>query len=279
MNPTRSAILHSVTRRAAVCAAALAAATAGTSAGTLEVSWTPSQSAAAPRYRLHVGTEPGRYTQIVESSEAKALLANLEDDRVYYMRVEELAPAVKSKARKGADDAKQPEALRMSTEMASLPSPRIDAIGSLLPAGEADTWSFTVQGRNFAEGAIVRTSLPSLRILSTERDSAGQLRVTVHHEPLFGSTGLPLVEAASVSVINPGPKAPEYFAARPERADVDGDGRVDANDLEVLRSRFGAASPEGQRVPEALLAASDLNGDGVVDGLDLDLLGSVLRAR
>ncbi|MEM1245760.1 MAG: GDSL-type esterase/lipase family protein [Acidobacteriota bacterium] len=53
------------------------------------------------------------------------------------------------------------------------------------------------------------------------------------------------------------------------QGDVDGDGRVDGQDLIQLALSFGARSTNSRYD-----AAADLNGDGIVDGQDLAVLGS-----
>lgn len=53
------------------------------------------------------------------------------------------------------------------------------------------------------------------------------------------------------------------------QGDIDGDGRVDGQDLIQLALSFGARSSSARYDP-----AADLNGDGIVDGQDLAVLGS-----
>src|SRR5262245_25655331 len=240
----------------------IAACCAGTaSAATLDLSWTPDQTADRPLYRLHIGTEPGRYTQVLTSDEARIHLDGLTDEQVYYLRVEQLQ-------RKDVKKGESPEALQLSREIALMPAPRIDSVGSLLPAGEADLYRFTVSGANFAPEARVRIGASSFQVVETARTATGQLSVLVRHTPAFGEIGLPVIALDQVLVINPGPKTPDYYAARPSAADVDGNGVVDAADLEALRRAFGASGVSA--------GGADLNGDGAVDGEDLGVLGSRL---
>ncbi len=240
----------------------IAACCAGTaSAASLDISWTPDQSAERPFYRLHIGTEPGRYTQVLTADEARIHLDGLADEQVYYLRVEQLE---RVPGRKGGAG----EALRLSREVALMPAPRIDAVGSLLPAGEAGLYRFTVSGANFAPEVRVRMASLSFQVIEAVRTATGQLSVLVRHTPAFGEVGLPVVAAGQVLVINPGPKSPDYFTARPAAADVDGNGRVDAADIDALRAAFGAQG--------AAAAGADLTGDGAVDGDDLGVLGARL---
>ncbi len=122
---------------------------------------------------------------------------------------------------------------------------------------------------------------PDAIVLVVVRPDTGSFDVLVHPDqdgvraalvPAFGVVlgGVPGVGALDPRVVAAAPRAPTdadvaaLRAARPEvPGDLDGDGRVDFEDLLRLAAAYGR---QGINLPE------DLDGDGVVGDADLDLL-------
>ena len=65
---------------------------------------------------------------------------------------------------------------------------------------------------------------------------------------------------------------PDYMGQNYQRGDINDDGKVDAEDLELLR-RIIVSMP----VNSVVRWAADINGDGVVNAIDLVMLASEQR--
>jgi Dockerin type I domain len=247
-----------------LAALASAAALSPCAAGTLDLAWTEIGSPDLGGYRLHIGTSSNRYDRSVDVHDAHAQVSGLEDGRMYYVRVEAV-----SKRDKGGS-----ETLATSSEVVTLPRSEITAVGPLMPAGAAGTYSTIVQGTNLRADGIVRIGRPSLRVLAVEPLPDGSLRLLLMHAPRPGEVGLPTLRLGDVVVMNPARRAPEYFARHPIGCDVDGDGEVTPADLAAIEQRQGSRA--GQR---GFDSAADLSGDGIVDGQDMAILGSRLGVR
>jgi hypothetical protein len=193
----------------------------------------------------------GEPLQVLDAGPATQLqIPGLEDGREYLFR---LRPY----------DLWGHEAQEAGRDVRSMASPRVDEIDGEPQPGEETLVS--LRGANFMDGARV---VP-------RRDEVRFGRATVVRDDLIV---VPVIVGASVEespaltpddvlVVNPSPKAVEYFQAHPQAADVNGSGTVDEQDVEHLRQRLGVTPGDPRYEP-----AVDPNGDGVVDGIDVDII-------
>lgn len=234
---------------------------AGVLAGTLDLAWTPCDAPGLAGYRVHLGASPGRYDRVVETQATRLLLRDLADDARVYFRVEAVSK----------DDAR--ETLSLSAEMSALPAPVVTRVEAPMPAGDG-LWRTTLAGRNLDPRAVVRFRDPSIAVRTVSAGMAGSLLVDFALRPLPGAVGLPALDAGSVLVVNPAPRRPAYYETEALRADVDGDGRLGAEDLARIEAAQGRSFQAGGPANPA-----DLSGDGLVDGTDLAYCTRALAAQ
>jgi hypothetical protein len=118
-----------------------------------------------------------------------------------------------------------------------------------------------VTGGNFQSGAVADLGA-GITEGGTTLFGSGRLRVTV----TVGASAA--LGGRTLTVTNPDLGADDLAAALSvvKTADIDRDCRVDAGDLNAIARSFNIPNnqPNGN-------AAADLNGDGTVDGDDLDI--------
>jgi hypothetical protein len=226
---------------------------AGAAAGELTLTWPTAEDDLTVGYRVYVGVEPGVYERSVDAAEeARVTIRDLADDVEHYFAVK-------------AYDAEGKESPSYSPEVASLPSPRIDAIEpAALESGSAAF--VALRGANFSSDVQVRVLDERLSLRSAAAVGPGQVVLYLEARPApegEASESIAL-DPAGFLLVNPGRKADEYFEAHPEVVDLDWSGWVDESDLDRVRVALGTrAGEDGYRVE------ADVDGDGVVALADL----------
>jgi hypothetical protein len=224
-------------------------------AGELALAWPAAQDDLTAGYRVYVGSHSGLYDRVEDvGGQTDVTIQGLQDGQLYYFAVK-------------AYDVKGQESDGYSPEVVSLPSPRIDAADpAVLVPGEATY--VTLRGANFAPEVQVR--LRDDRVDMRSVVGAGPEAVILLLQISEDQESITLAPA-DFSVINPGRKAPEFFARHPEAVDLDGSGWVNEADLAIVRSALGSRVGE-----ESFHPVADLDGDGQVDGEDLGRVSSRL---
>lgn len=218
-------------------------------AGNLTIAWSPSVDHHAAGYRIYIGSEPGLYTRVVDAGgDVKTTIRDLADERTHFLVVREY-------------DARGTETGAVSTELASLPAPRIVSVEPDFVRTGAEAL-VAIEGSNIDPAALVRARDPRLIVRGATNAGPGRVIVTVR--AVASGEGEIGIDATSLTVINPGRKAEEFFRFHPEALDADGDQRVDQADVRLVQEAFG--SSQGGT---SYSLAADLDGDGVVDGRDL----------
>lgn len=236
-------------------------------ASDLKVAWSPASEATAAGYHLYIGEQPGSYDRRIDVGAAlSTTLEGLQDERLYHITV------------KPYDHAGR-ESSAVSPTLECYARPRVDSVvpGAISPG---QTAYITLTGVNFGGASQVRSLDGRLRVRSVVPGGVGQLILLVEAAPApkRGAGGEAVSLEGAFSPVAGCRKAEVFFYAHPEMTDVDGSGRIDQTDLEVVRGAFGARKGEA-----AYTDAADLDRDGSVDGRDIarvvERLGHDAEAR
>ncbi len=213
-------------------------------AGEMTLSWPKSTDEVTAGYLVEVVDASGNVANLVDAkTETKARVTQLVDGTTYRFRVR-------------AYDTWGNRAATPSTELVSMPAPRVDTVEKWTVAGRTTTCDLV--GSNFANGARAFTTAGGLRVTGSVAGSTNRLSVTIDNP-----SGKPALLPGDFYVVNPVRLSEEYLMAHPELLDVNRDGKVDQADLAALAAAFGKTV-----VTNGVSRDLDPNGDGVVDGDD-----------
>jgi hypothetical protein len=157
--------------------------------------------------------------------------------------------------------------VEVSTSRYCQPAPSATSLSiQILDQGGASS-GVAIAGSGFRTGAMVALGT-GLTVTSATVVSPSRIDVDLSADPRagLGPRDLTVTNPDGQTALLPGALRVTFS---PRRADADGSGRIDGNDLAILAGAF--ASVEGE---PGYLAAADLNGDGIVDGIDLAFLAA-----
>ncbi len=223
-------------------------------AGDLTLAWGESDDAVTAGYEVEVLDSKGSLLEVLDVGEAtRVVVTQLDDGELYRFRVRPY-------------DEWGNLASDTSSEIETLPSPRIDAITGEVDPGRGGRLS--IEGANFADGAWAVSRVDGLVV-----DDMVVIRHDLAIVTLRSTKGseVTAISPEELLIVNPVRKAEAYLRSHPELLDLDGSGEVDEVDLGILESLFGVSRGDALFRPEL-----DPTGDGVIDGEDHAMVRALL---